>query len=100
MGSRCESAFKGVELDPRSIDLHIQLSQTYEHMRRFPEKKVLDQAIAIAPDDISVRVARAFVDLEWRADPKPLRTVIEKALAKDLSYCGRGRAAMVLRRGL
>ena len=75
---------KALELDPRSIDLHIQLSQTYEHMRRFPEKaKVLDQAIAIAPDDISVRVARAFVDLEWRADPKPLRTAIEQALAKD-----------------
>jgi tetratricopeptide (TPR) repeat protein len=26
---------KALELDPRSIDLHIQLSQTYEHMRRF-----------------------------------------------------------------
>jgi tetratricopeptide (TPR) repeat protein len=74
---------KALELDPRSIDLYIQLSQTYEHMRRFPEKaKVLDQAIAIAPDDIVVRVARAFVDLESRADPKPLRTVIEQALTK------------------
>jgi len=75
---------KALELDPRSIDLHIQLSQTYEHMRRFPEKaKVLDQAIAIAPDDVSLRVARAWVDLEWRADPKPLRTAIEQAIAKD-----------------
>jgi serine/threonine protein kinase/Tfp pilus assembly protein PilF len=75
---------KALELDPRSIDLHIQLSQTYEHMRRFSEKtKVLDQAIAIAPDDIAVRVARAWVDLEWRADPKPLRTAIDRAIAKD-----------------
>jgi serine/threonine-protein kinase len=75
---------KALELDPRSIHLRISLSQTYEHMRRFPEKaKVLDQAIAIAPDDFSSRIARAWVDLEWRADPKPLRTAIEQAIAKD-----------------
>jgi serine/threonine protein kinase/tetratricopeptide (TPR) repeat protein len=77
---------KALELDPRSIHLRISLSQTYEHMRRFPEKaRLLDQAIAIAPDDIDARIARACVDLEWRADPKPLHTAVEQALAKDPS---------------
>ena len=75
---------KALELDPRSIYLHLQLSLTYEHMRHFAEKaSILDNAIVIAPDDIGVRLARAYVDLEWRADPKPLRTAIEQALAKD-----------------
>ncbi len=75
---------KALELDPRSIHLRISLSQTYEHMRRFAEKaKVLDQATAIAPDDLLARLARAYVDLEWRADPKPLHTAVEQALAKD-----------------
>jgi serine/threonine protein kinase/tetratricopeptide (TPR) repeat protein len=75
---------KALELDPRSIHLRISLSQTYEHMRSFAEKaKILDQATAIAPDDLLARLARAYVDLEWRADPKPLHTAVEQALAKD-----------------
>jgi tetratricopeptide (TPR) repeat protein len=77
---------KALELDPRSIYLHLQLSLTYEYMRHFAEKaSILDHAIAIAPDDIGVRLARAYVDLEWRADPKPLHTAIQQALTKDPS---------------
>ena len=77
---------KALELDPRSIYLHLQLSLTYEYMRHFAEKaSILDHAIVIAPDDIGVRLARAYVDLEWRADPKPLHTAIQQALAKDPS---------------
>jgi serine/threonine-protein kinase len=75
---------KALELDPRNVYLLHQLSLTYEHMRRFPEMaKTLDRAIAIAPDDVSTRVGRAWVDLEWRADPKPMHAAIQQALAKD-----------------
>jgi len=75
---------KALELDPRNVYLHLQLSLTYEHVRRYSEMaRILDQAIAIAPDDASTRVARAYVDLEWHADPKPLHMAIQEAMAKD-----------------
>jgi tetratricopeptide (TPR) repeat protein len=39
--------------------------------------------LAIAPKDIPSRVRRAWVDLEWRADPKPLHNTIETILGED-----------------
>ena len=52
----------------------------------FPEKaRVLDQAIAIAPDDIDARLARAFVDWNGAPTRNLLRTAVEQALAKDPS---------------
>jgi serine/threonine protein kinase/tetratricopeptide (TPR) repeat protein len=77
---------KALELDPRNVYLLQQLSITYEHMRRFPEMaKTLDRAIQIVPDDVTNRLQRGVVDLEWRADPKPLHATIEQAMAKDPS---------------
>ena len=43
----------------------------------------LDRAGAIVPDDVGTRIGRAFVDLEWRADTKPLHAVIQQAITKD-----------------
>ena len=75
---------KALELDPRNIYLLQQLSLTYEHLRRFPEMAAtLDRAGAIVPDDVGTRIGRAFVDLEWRADTKPLHAVIQQAITKD-----------------
>ena len=75
---------KALELDPRNVHLLQQLSITYEHMRNFPEMaRTLERAIQIAPDDVTNRVQRAVVDLEWRADPKPLHATIEQAMAED-----------------
>jgi TolB-like protein/Flp pilus assembly protein TadD len=75
---------KALELDPRSVYLLHQLSLTFENMRRFPEMAAtLDRAIAIAPDDVSTRVGRGFVDLGWRADTRPMHTAIQQAIGKD-----------------
>jgi serine/threonine protein kinase/tetratricopeptide (TPR) repeat protein len=75
---------KALELDPRNVYLLHHLAVTYEHMRRFPEMAAaIDRAIAVVPDDIGTRVARGFVDLEWRADTKLLDVTIEQAIAKD-----------------
>lgn len=75
---------KALELDPRNVYLLHQLSLTYEHMRRFPEMAAtLDRAVAIVPDDVSTRIGRAMVDLEWRADTKPVHAAIQQAIRKD-----------------
>jgi TolB-like protein/class 3 adenylate cyclase/Tfp pilus assembly protein PilF len=75
---------KALQLDPRNVYLLQQLSVTFEHVRHFPEMaKTLDQAVMIAPDDVATRVARSIVDLEWRADPKPMHAVLAHAIVQD-----------------
>ena len=75
---------KALELDPRNIYLLHHLAVTYEHMRLFPEMAAtLDRTIAIVPDDVGTRVARGVVDLEWRADTKPMHAAIQQAITKD-----------------
>jgi TolB-like protein/Tfp pilus assembly protein PilF len=75
---------RALELDPRNFFTLQQISLSYQVLRRFPETAaVLDRALAIVPKDVDTRVARAFVDLDWRADPRPLHATIEAILAED-----------------
>jgi TolB-like protein/tRNA A-37 threonylcarbamoyl transferase component Bud32 len=86
MEKSLEEMNRALELDPRNFSILQQISLTYEGMRRYKEMvETLDHALAITPKDIIGRVRRAWVDLEWRADPKPLRTTIEAILAEDAS---------------
>jgi TolB-like protein len=79
-----EEMKQALELDPRNFSILQQISLTYEGMRRYKEMAAtLDSALGIAPKDIPSRVRRAWVDLESRADPKPLHAVIESILAED-----------------
>jgi serine/threonine-protein kinase len=36
----------------------------------------LDRALAVTPDDVETRAVRATVDLDWKADPKPLNQIL------------------------
>jgi TolB-like protein/lipopolysaccharide biosynthesis regulator YciM len=75
---------KALELDPRNFSILQQISLTYEGMGRYKEMAAaLDHALAIAPKDIPSRVRRAWVDVQWRADTKPMHTTIEAILAED-----------------
>jgi tetratricopeptide (TPR) repeat protein len=75
---------QALELDPRNFSILQQMSISYEGLRRYNEMTgTLDRALAITPKDIPTRIRRAWVDLEWRADPKPLHTAIETILAED-----------------
>ena len=75
---------RALELDPRNLALLQQAAATYQSLRRFREKAaVLDRALTIAPSDVDMRVTRALIDLDWRADPRPLRKTIDAILAQD-----------------
>jgi eukaryotic-like serine/threonine-protein kinase len=79
-----EEMSRALELDPRNFSILQQISLTYQHLHRYKEMIVtLDHALALAPKDIPSRVRRARIDLEWRADPKPLHNTIETILAED-----------------
>jgi TolB-like protein/class 3 adenylate cyclase/Flp pilus assembly protein TadD len=73
-----------LELDPRNVFILQQISFSYEYLRRFADMAaVLDRVLTIAPEDVNTRVQRAFVDLEWHADPEPLHSVIQTIVAEN-----------------
>jgi TolB-like protein/tRNA A-37 threonylcarbamoyl transferase component Bud32 len=79
-----EEMNRALELDPRDFSILQQISISYEGLRQYKEMAAaLDRALAIAPKDIPTRVRRAWVDLVWRADPKPLHTTIDTILKED-----------------
>jgi tetratricopeptide (TPR) repeat protein len=79
-----EEMNRAMELDPRDFSILQQISISYEGLRRYKEMAAtLDRALVIAPKDIPTRVRRAWVDLVWRADPKPLHATIETILTED-----------------
>ena len=76
-------------------------------MRRFAESAAtMDRAVAVGPQDAELRVFRAWLDLDWRADPKPLHEILETLINEnpaavadggeiglDLALCERDSAA-------
>src|SRR6266436_2029225 len=81
-----EEMNKALELDPHNFSIFQQISLTYQALRRYKEMAAtLDSALAMAPKDIPSRVRRAWIDLESRANPKPLHAAIERILAEDPS---------------
>jgi TolB-like protein/Flp pilus assembly protein TadD len=79
-----EEMKQALALDPRNFSILQQISLTYEALRRYEEMAAtLDRALTISPKDVSTRVRRASVDLQSRADPKPLHATIETILAED-----------------
>ena len=73
-----------VELDPLNFDYLQQLAQNYAKIRDFPRlAATLDRALRIVPSDAGVRVKRAGVLLDWRADTKPLHKTLEAILAEN-----------------
>ena len=79
-----EEMNRALELDPHNSSILQQISLTYQALRRYKEMAAtLDSALAMAPKDIPSRVKRAWIDLESRANPKPLHAAIERILAED-----------------
>jgi TolB-like protein/tRNA A-37 threonylcarbamoyl transferase component Bud32 len=79
-----EEMKQALELDPRDASILQQMALSYECLRRYNEMAAtLDRALAIAPKDVIGRVRRAWTELQWRANPKPMRTTIETILAEN-----------------
>ena len=75
---------RAIELDPRNFFTLAQIALSYLNLRRYAdEAAVLDRALAIKPDDVDTRLARALIPFDAQADPRPLRDTIEKIRAAD-----------------
>jgi serine/threonine protein kinase/Tfp pilus assembly protein PilF len=75
---------RAIDLDPRNSFTLQQIALSYHHLRRFAEEKsVLDRALAIEPNDVDTREARAFVEFHWKADSRPLHQFIDSIQATN-----------------
>jgi len=73
-----------LELDPRNWYFLQQISLSHHFLRRYnDEAAALDKVIAILPDDVIMRVARPWVEMEWKADTRPLHDVIATVLKES-----------------
>jgi len=69
---------RAIDLDPRNTFTLQQIALSYHHLRRFAEEKsVLDRALAIEPNDVDTKIARAFVEFHWKADTHPLHQMVD-----------------------
>jgi TolB-like protein/predicted Ser/Thr protein kinase/Tfp pilus assembly protein PilF len=79
-----EEMKQALELDPSNFSVRQQISLTYLALRRYKETAAtLDSVLAMTPKDATTKVQRAWVDLQWRSDPKPLHAAIEMVLSQD-----------------
>ncbi len=75
---------RALALDPRNFFILQQIALSYQEFRQFRAMAAaLDRALVLIPRDLDTRVTRALVDLEWRADPRPLRESIRTILAEN-----------------
>jgi TolB-like protein/tRNA A-37 threonylcarbamoyl transferase component Bud32 len=73
-----------LSLDPRNFYTLQQISISYNLLRRYGDSAIaLDRALTIVPQDIETRVSRAIVDLNWRADTRPLHALVAAILARN-----------------
>jgi TolB-like protein/tetratricopeptide (TPR) repeat protein len=75
---------RALELDPRNFFMLQQIALSYQEFRKFEAMAAaLDRALVLIPGDLDTRVTRALVDLEWKADARPLHDIVRKILAED-----------------
>lgn len=75
---------RALELDPRNLYTAQKIALRYSLLRRYAEEvPVLDRCLAINPNGIDTRVARAGLDLCWKADPRPLHQIIDSIRAEN-----------------
>jgi len=69
---------RALRLDPRNLYILHHISLRHNLLRHYAEgAAALDRCLAIDPNDADTRVARARLDLEWKADPRPLQEFID-----------------------
>jgi serine/threonine-protein kinase len=75
---------RAIELDPRNVNMLYDTGLSYGMVRRYAEQKSkLDRALTIEPNDVGLKVERAFVEVDWKADTGPLHQVIGEIQATN-----------------
>ena len=72
---------RALDLDPRNIPTLRSVADTYSSLRDYAKAgTVLDRMLAFKPNDTGIRLARAALDMEWKADTRPWHSLVETIL--------------------
>jgi serine/threonine-protein kinase len=75
---------RALELDPRNVSTLGNIADSYAYLRRYAEQKSkLDRILAIEPNDVLAKADRAEVELNWKADTRPLHQLIDEIRATN-----------------
>src|SRR6478672_7095477 len=67
-----------VDLDPRNVFTLLAIADSYRDLRRYAEAaSAYDRVLAITPDVVKTKAARALVELEWKANTRPLCQLVD-----------------------
>jgi tetratricopeptide (TPR) repeat protein len=82
---------RAIELDPRNINTLHQIALSYGAFRRYAEQKsTYDRALGVEPSDVETKVLRAFVELDSKADTRPLHQMIDSIRATNPAAMPKG----------
>jgi TolB-like protein/Tfp pilus assembly protein PilF len=75
---------RALALDPRNFFILQQIALSYQEFQQFRAMAAaLDRALTLIPHDLDTQITRALVDLEWRADTRPLRETIQRIRSEN-----------------
>src|SRR5882724_974702 len=75
---------QAVELDPHNSSLLLGIGLGYAYLRRYAdEAAMLDRALGIEPNDAGLKIARAEVECDWKANTRPVHQLIDEIRVKD-----------------
>jgi tetratricopeptide (TPR) repeat protein len=73
-----KSLERAIDLDPRNFFTLQQIAASYDLLHRYAdEATMLQRALAIKPGDLDTKIARALVQIDWKADARPLHELID-----------------------
>lgn len=68
---------RALALDPQNVNILRQIAVSCHYQRRFADmSRTVDRALAVNPNDAALRVQKAEIELDWRAEPGPLRQTL------------------------
>src|SRR5262245_258533 len=73
-----------VDLDPRNIFTLLAIADSYRDLRRYAEAaSAYDRVLGITPNAVKTKAARTLVELEWKANTRPLRQLVDSLEIAD-----------------
>ncbi len=72
---------RALDLDPRNVPTLRSIADTYSSLRDYAKAgAVFDRVLAFKPNDPDILLTRAFLDVDWKADTRPLHALVETIL--------------------
>jgi len=72
---------RALDLDPRNVPTLRSIADTYRTLRDYAKTgAVLDRMLAFKPNDTDIRLERATLNMDWKADTRPSHALVETIL--------------------